>query len=433
MKATRLQLIHFRNARSLTINLEPRLNLLVGGNGMGKTSISDSLAILLSWAAARLRSPNASGRRILDTDIHNEKTFSWLELTCQTESAEQRETSWRLTQARKGRNPDNDPKDPLHGMTSLTALNGWASTVRNQIGQSNAQANVPLFVYYPVNRAVLDVPLRIRKAHSFDILEAYDRALTGGANFRVFFEWFRNREDLENERYRESGNLTEDSQLSAVRKAIMAFLPEFSGISVKRNPLRMEVTKNGEKLRVDQMSDGEKCLFAMVGDLARRLAIANPDRDDSLRGEGIVLIDEIDLHLHPAWQRLVVRKLTETFPNCQFVITTHSPQVLGEVDARCVRRLSVEPLHGLLVCTTPEQSLGLDTSEILEELMDARSRNQEVAALLSEVFGLIDAEEFEDAKRKIVAVRKRVRGSIPELVRAESLLTMLEPSEGAQE
>lgn len=433
MKATRLRLIHFRSARDLTIDLEPGLNLLVGVNGAGKTSILGGLAILLSWAAARLRSPNASGRRILDTDIHNEKRFSWLELKCRMEAPEHREISWRLTQVRKGRNLHIDPKDPLHGMTSLTALNNWASEARNQIGQSNGQVNIPLFVYYPVNRSVLDIPLRIRKAHAFDILDAYDSAFTVGANFRDFFEWFRNREDLENERYRESGNLTEDPQLCAVRKAIMGFLPEFSGISVKRNPLRMEVTKNGKKYRVDQMSDGEKCLFAMVGDLARRLAIANPDREDSLQGEGIVLIDEIDLHLHPAWQRRVVSKLTGTFPNCQFIVSTHSPQVFGEVDAQCIRRLTVDEfLHGL-VSTTPGQALGLDSSEILDEHMEAQSRNQEVAKTLTEIFRLIDSEQFPEAKARIDELRGQLKGSIPELVRAESLITMLEPNEGEQE
>lgn len=220
-----------------------------------------------------------------------------------------------------------------------------------------------------------------------NVLEAYDDALTTGANFRSFFEWYRNREDLENERFRESpqvvgeatsASFTEDSQLCAVRRAIRTFLPEISEISVKRSPLRMEVTKNGGKYRVDQLSDGEKCLFAMVGDLARRLAIANPSRENSLEGEGVVLIDELDLHLHPAWQRMVAPRLIETFPNCQFVVSTHSPQVFGEVDAGCIRRLTVDPVRGL-VTTTPRQAFGLDSSEILEEHMEAGSRNSDVA------------------------------------------------------
>lgn len=426
MKATRLHLVHFRSARDLYIELDPRLTLLVGINGAGKSTILDSMAILLSWAAARLRSANSSGRKILDKDIHNEKTFSWLDLTCQTERLDRKEVFWRLLQTRKGRNPDIDPNDPLRGMTSLTALNEWAYKTRDRIGQNNGENNIPLFVYYPVHRAVIDIPLRIRTAHDFDLLDAYENAFTGGANFRHFFEWYRNREDIENQQLRESRKFIEDTQLHAVRSAIEKFMPEFSKIAVKRNPLRMEVHKNKEKLRVDQLSDGEKCLFAMVGDLARRLAIANPKRDKPLEGEGIVLIDEIDLHLHPEWQRMVISKLTETFPNCQFIISTHSPQVFGEVEAKCIRKLSIEIAFGLF-STTPNQALGLDSSEVLEEHMDAKSRNVDVSNKLSEIFCTIDNEKFSKAQKQIEKLEKELGGSIPEIVRAKSLITMLEP------
>lgn len=393
MIISKLRLIHFRSSRQLELELDPKLNLFVGVNGAGKSTVLDAMAIMLSWVAARLRSPRSSGRRILDADIHNDKNFSWIEIDCQTDQPENGGIHWCLTQTRKGRNPDVNPDDPLHGMTSFRELNNWADRQRERIGQTNEQVNLPLFVYYPVNRSVLDIPLRIRKTHTFDLLDAYDGALTTGANFRSFFEWYRNREDLENEQILESQSLfnnaqerfTEDPQLCAVRKAITTFLPEFSNISVKRNPLRMEVTKADEKYRVDQMSDGEKCLFALIGDLARRLAIANPARENALQGEGIVLIDEIDLHLHPAWQRRVIKQLTDTFPNCQFIVSTHSPQVFGEVDAQCIRRLSVEFLHGL-VASTPDQALGLDSSEILEEQMEGKSRNQDISDQLEEIF-----------------------------------------------
>jgi predicted ATP-binding protein involved in virulence len=218
----------------------------------------------------------------------------------------------------------------------------------------------------------------------------------------------------------------EDHQLSAVRQAISAFLPDFSNISVKRNPLRMEVEKNHVKYQIGQLSDGEKCIFAMIGDLARRLAITNPNSNNPLLGNGIVLIDEIDLHLHPAWQRMVVPNLIKTFPNCQFIVSTHSPQIFGEVDAQSVRRLGVDPIHGL-VASIPRQAFGLDSSEILDEEMEAKSRNQETANQLQEIFRLIDKEQFSDAKKQMMLLRKKLMGNIPELVRAESLIAMLEP------
>lgn len=70
---------------------------------------------------------------------------------------------------------------------------------------------------------------------------------------------------------------------------------------MKRNPLRMVVNKGSLTISVDLLSDGEKCTLALIGDLARRIALANPNRDNPLDGEGIVLIDEIELHMHPSW------------------------------------------------------------------------------------------------------------------------------------
>ena len=108
-------------------------------------------------------------------------------------------------------------------------------------------------------------------------------------------------------------------------------MPHLDNLRVRRKPrLYMAVDKNGETLNVAQLSQGEKSLMALVGDIARRLAMLNPALENPLAGDGIVLIDEVDLHLHPSWQRRLCERLTETFPNCQFVLTTHSPLVISD-------------------------------------------------------------------------------------------------------
>jgi predicted ATP-binding protein involved in virulence len=88
------------------------------------------------------------------------------------------------------------------------------------------------------------------------------------------------------------------------------------------------VLKGEQRLTLDQLSDGERSFIAIVGDLIRRLALANPELSNPLEGHGVVLIDELELHLHPRWQREVVEKLRSTFPNIQFIATTHSPFVI---------------------------------------------------------------------------------------------------------
>ena len=103
----------------------------------------------------------------------------------------------------------------------------------------------------------------------------------------------------------------------------------------------MEVRKHNQHLDVRQLSDGEKCLLALVGDLAKRLAIASPSMEEPLKGQAVVLIDEVDLHLHPQWRHQAIPGLLKTFPECQFVLTTHSPQVLSNVSCNDIWYLAV--------------------------------------------------------------------------------------------
>ena len=160
------------------------------------------------------------------------------------------------------------------------------------------------------------------------------KAIENKIDFRTFFEWYRNQEDYENEKKIETGDLNyQDRALRGVRKAILSMLDGCANLRVVRKPrLEMKIDKDNVSLNVSQMSDGEKCTMALLGDLARRLALANPEKADPLCGEGIVLIDEIELHMHPSWQRKILNVLKKTFPNIQFIITTHSPVVLSEAD-----------------------------------------------------------------------------------------------------
>jgi len=334
MKVTKLNLTNFRDAQELPLELYPKLNVFVGVNGSGKSTVLDAIAIMLSWPVSRIIHKGASGRQIMESDITNGKSHSSIKLSCEADS---KTIMWKLSKNRKGHAASEDK-------SNLMELKDYVTAIQNKISETSEKVNLPLFVYYPVNRGVRDIPFRIRGQHNFDPLTAYNDSLTSGANFRTFFEWFRVREDLENEKVRDYQNASiklEDSQfldpqLKAVRSALTTFLPEFSNFTVRRSPLRMEVKKKDKLLTVNQLSGGELNLIAMIGDMARRMAIANPVSTTPLLGSGIVLIDEIDLHLHPKWQRMIVPKLLNVFPNCQFIISTHSPHVITHVQPECL-------------------------------------------------------------------------------------------------
>jgi len=417
MKIKSLNLNCFRGAVALPLTFNDRLNVFFGVNGAGKSTVLDALALMLSWAVSRIRHANAPGRPIAEEDITNGKSTAAIDLVCEVLGGT---VEWKLVKGRKG-HPATDDKSSFQGLTE------YAKSLQNQLAETGEQFNIPLFVYYPVNRAVLDIPLRIKEKHRFTLLSAHDNALTSGANFRTFFEWFREREDLENEnrKYRDDlikpdGYQFPDPQLEAVRGALSHFLPEFSNLTVRRNPLRMEVKKRGQRLFVNQLSDGEKCMIALIGDLARRLAIANPTLENPLLGSGVVLIDEVDLHLHPNWQRWVVPRLLEVFPACQFVISTHSPHVITHVRHECLFLLK-QTAEGV-VAEKPSESYGKNVDRILEDLMGLETTRPDlVEADLHTVFKSIDEGVLDQARDQIAALRKTI-GNDPDLVRADVLI-----------
>ena len=269
-----LTLHNYRGARSLSLELGPRLNVMVGINGAGKSTVLDAATILLSWAVNRIRTPGASGRPILESDITNGQPSASIELTMKHGL---NFVDWRLAKARKGSRISEKP-------TNLKTLSAYISVLHDQ--QWSEDAALPLFAYYPVNRSVLDIPLRIRTKNKFDMIAAYDKALESDTSFRAFFEWYRSREDLENElkilamegSTIKAGRVNEypDPQLQAVRDALSQFLPKFRNLRVRRSPLRLEVEKNGQLLTVNQLSDGEKCMIALISDLAEGLLLPIP-------------------------------------------------------------------------------------------------------------------------------------------------------------
>ena len=409
MKVKRLKMNSFRGISDLTLEFDTdEPTVFIGINGVGKSSILECLAILLSWLTKRIQTPHSNGRSFNEDDIkkgcketHNEITISindWWEVV------------WSLTKVSKGRSKDTT--------SNLGDLKRVVDRIHSQL-DANSSAALPLAVYYPTNRAVLDIPLKIRTKHSFEQITAYDEVLTGGQiDFRRFFEWFRDREDLENEVRLNDSDQYRDRELEAVRYAIANLLDGWSNLRVRRSPLRMTVNKEGDELIVNQLSDGEKCLLALAGDLARRVAIANPNPDcNPLEGFGVVLIDEIELHLHPKWQRAIIPNLQKTFPNCQFIITTHSPQVISDLKWVHLLRSTSEGIASKRV-----PSFGKDSNRILETLMGTPERPQQIKEDLRELFRLIDKGELGKAREFRQKLAEKMGEEDPEFVRADWLI-----------
>lgn len=389
-----------------TDKVHGKVTVFIGSNGAGKTSILKALATNLSWLVARIRSEKGNGTSFPELVVSNHKPSALATIELVDESGSH--FSWSLAKTVKGKKSSFS--------SNLTDATRLANLYRQEL-TVNDVGSLPLIAFYPVERVVLDVPLKIRNKHSFLQLDGYDNSLIQGVDFRRFFEWFREREDIENETAAPAVLIEKlktefaedpqklndmlaglgpnsDKQLSAVREAIGRFIPEFSNLRVQRKPrLHMAVDKDGETLNVLQLSQGEKSLMALVGDIARRLAMMNPGLENPLDGDGIVLIDEVDMHLHPQWQRNIIQRLTTTFPNCQFVLTTHSPLVISDSKDVLVYSLNNGELTQL-----PSQ-YGLDANAVLVSAMDTAIRNIDFDNKLKNLLDLIQDNELEKAQR----------------------------------
>jgi predicted ATP-binding protein involved in virulence len=423
MKITRLRMKSFRGISDLTLDFDPQLNVLIGDNGSGKSSILDCIAILLSFLTSEITSSilinkisSASDSSIEDiiypkfdeSDINNkvnetqlEGVFDFVQPNVPV-----------ILQLERG-----EIGVELSEEARLKFKEDIFEKLRNSL-----KANIPLCIFFKTNRLVGNINIDASSSRPlfFPQLEAYRSSISGQKiDFTDFFKWFRNQEDLENEEWRNGNQDHRDLRLEAVRRAIISLLPEFNDLQVKRSQNQMVLKKQGEEISFNQLSDGEKCLLAMVGDLARRLAIANPGLENPLQGSGIVLIDEIELHLHPKWQRMIIPGLVRTFPNCQFIVTTHSPQVLGEVkDGKIFRLANTE----VGVTAEPVRTYGRDSNRILENEMGVPKRSLEIKNGLLDLFRLIDDGNLLKARELQTLLKEKIGFDEPEFAKADVLI-----------
>lgn len=412
MKINNLKVDNFRLFDDMKLQLNGKNTVIFGVNGTGKTSILKSINLLYANIINQIvnRKELKQNLNIELDDIKYGKTQTKLEADFFIEN---QLISYNRTMIRKSGKRSQD----------LESLKILASIFQDKYVSDEKQENIPIFVNYGTNRLVLDVPIRIRTKHQFDIYAAFDKAIENRIDFRTFFEWFRNQEDYENECKVQNADLQfTDKALDSVKKAMLVMLDGCTNLRVARKPrLEMKVDKNGVGLNVSQLSDGEKCTMALFGDLARRLTIANPNLDNPLLGEGVVLIDEIELHMHPFWQRNVVGKLRETFPNIQFIITTHSPIVLSEIDDE-FNIYFLQNKEASSEVIEFKRLDGFDANYILEEFMGTKSMNSKTETLISDIYRLINGRLFEEAEEKVNHLKELTDATNKDVIRAGMLI-----------
>jgi len=383
VKLASVEIENYRAIEGLELEPDPALTVLFGTNGCGKTSVLSGIATGLG-AIQSFFFPR-KGINFLKTDRRANGEPVRIRLTPTGG------LSWLREETGRGFAKITENK-----MTPWYELRRWLADIRSR-HEKGEVVDLPIIAFYDTDRVVFDAPRRRRGfAEEFDRFGALEGALSARTDFRQFFQWFYAMENAEfrasrslRERGRDSGAGTRAvvPELHAVRSAIEAMVKGVTSPRIEENPLRFVVSRENEstdleELALDQLSGGYRAVLTLAADLARRMAQGNPHLEDPLKSEAVVLIDEIELHLHPEWQQRILGDLRRTFPNAQFIVSTHSPQVLTTVEPKHILELVDD--DGSIVARAPASStFGVEAGDVLSTVMgvDERPDNWYTTAL----------------------------------------------------
>lgn len=416
MRVTRLKLVNLRAIQTLEFKFQPGCNLIVGVNGVGKTSVLDALGVCLSGVLKdtnKLRTPVESFT-VDDIRVGADA----LTVECGLNLADT-EYTYVIHRPRTKSTPQKKkagmPREQVHETPERTEYLGERPTTAT----GEELDGRPLAVLFSTRRAVPSERAPAKSVAAGGILAAFAEALNNRElRLGEFAAWIRVQQALSAE------NPASARVLVAFEDAVQRFLPAYRNLHLSDDERpRLLIDHGSTALEVRQLSDGERGTLAMVLDLTRRLAQANPTMTDpAAQAEAVVMIDEIDLHLHPQWQRQIVRNLTAAFPKCQFIATTHSPQVVGEVGHDRIQIISHGQVH------SPPQSFGVDSSRVLEEIMEAGPRTGIVQTLLSDISKAVEGKNYGEARALVAKLTEQVGENDPEVTRTRTLLEFMEGS-----
>jgi predicted ATP-binding protein involved in virulence len=404
MKIKKLCLTNFRCFEQLSIEFDERLTVIVAENGSGKTTVLDGIATAIGRFFTKL--PKVKGISSRETDLrmeHDEVYSPFLNIYIEATSRKGELLRWSINRKRDASSRTAKAMSEFiqteQGKVGTREIDSYATELAEQ-DSLGTPYYLPVIAYYGTNRAILDEVKRRRNYRTqFSRFDALSGALQPDARFKAAFEWFNAMEDVERREQKEKRNFDYRlPELDVVRRAMVAALPVgFSDPRTEIRPLRFVIDRKIDgvtrTLRLSQLSDGYRVVLGLVMDLARRMAQANTSFSPNgnpvvnpLDLPAIVLIDEVDLHLHPRWQQTVLTDLRRVFRNAQFIVTTHSPQVTTSVPSTSIRIITADG-----VFSAPPGTEGAESSRLLKRIfgVDPRPQLNPVTQELKKYLGLV--------------------------------------------
>ena len=437
MHVSKIRMQNFRCYTDFTINFTPGVTVIVAENGKGKTAILDGLAINMAPYLAAF--PGIKGRNFQPNDVR-----MVLDSSTDQEKLQIRRMKYLLPVVLETEVMADDGKayswkrelKTVKGKTSSVSakfVSDYGKKMAEALNQPGDQEIVlPVLGYYGTSRMWNDSSLLRRKDIDLSRGSGYVECLEPSGSYNTFAQWFRYATEsaLEYDRIIEEKNLRTKNPyrvlLNAINKAIITCIRSMGWTDLKYSFAAQNLLichpELGE-LPLEAMSDGARSVISMAADIAYRMARLNPDmgEDVTLKTSGVILIDEVDMHLHPSWQQTVVNDFVRAFPRVQFIVTTHSPQVLTSVPAESIRILHWD--NNLVDIEEPTFSLGAESSQLLRDIqhVEARPGSLPIVKALQRYLQLVSEDKWDG--EEALSLRKTLdewsQGREPALLRAD--------------
>ena len=409
-----LRIANLRAIEDAEFSFRPGFNLVVGINGVGKTSILDALGSCLSAILKRTNGLRLRNKVLSIDDIR--VGAGALEVQCNVRIRGV-EYSYLIHKPRELSVPQKDgtgmPRQQVHETPEISEFIGPSPPLL----PSDAPDGRAFALLFSTNRAVPSERTLRKGAARGDVAAAFADAFAHRElRLGEYAAWAKVQESMRSERP------AAGRSLDACERSVARFLPGYRNLRVdSKSDHLLVIDRETTTIPVRQLSDGERGTLALVLDLTRRLVQANPElTDPTIEAPAVVLIDEIELHLHPKWQRQIIHNLTTAFPRCQFIATTHSPQIIGEVPHDHIQIIS----DGMVY--SPLYSFGVDSSRVLEEIMDANPRTQEIDRLLSDAYSAMDSKRVDRVRFLLEELDRKLGARDPEVSRLRTFLAFVE-------
>jgi predicted ATP-binding protein involved in virulence len=437
MRIDKLEVRNFKKFAEQTFELHPQFTLLVGENGSGKTSVLDALAVALGvWLVD-----------VPDSDLANSRRWIYYPADVRLEPTQQgdrtlfREATTGVMVRAVGRIDDRDLSwtrqiSPGKRLTRNSGAREAIEFIADCYKRANAEERIilPVIAYYGAGRAWLPHRERSRQKSKPNGPARRWAAFYDCLNERIrltdLADWFQGEAIAAVNR---GGQFRPGFEV--VRRAVLRCVPGADAMWYDGDRKEIVLSISGHAQPFGNLSAGQRMMLALVADIAIKAVTQNNFLvpPDALAAEaeplprvlaqtpGVVLIDELDVHLHPRWQRRVASDLKTTFPKIQFICTSHSPQVIGEVSPEEIRLLD-EPHAG----GRPAHSFGLDSNAVLEEIMGADSRNQRCRQAIDAVEQALEDANLEVARQRLQELKQLQYGDTRDTTRLEATINNLE-------